>query len=958
MSQYNQKLMPRAAALSVGIGLALGSMGVAAQEAPEGEQQATTLDRIEVTGSRIKRADIEGSLPVTVIDRVQLEASGDVSVADFLRNTTFNSFGSFQSNSGFAAAGFSGVSLRGLGANRTLILVDGRRAPTSPTNGQAQDLNSIPMAAVERVEILSDGASAIYGSDALGGVINVILRKDFEGLEMTYGLGRPTNPGGDTEEMNILMGTSGERGNILFGASYNKREVIMTRDRDYWFSTPGASTYSNNFSVQVPDGAGGFSRPAALGNAGRLRHPEWGSAVPGLCTNGDDSDLFWLSGANSDNFTCQFNHSATSANLTAVENTSVFARGEYEINDNWLAYFSTSVSKVETFGRFAAVPSSPWPGGAILLPVGSPNHPATAPEDGGFNPNWDDPYYQTGSISIPQFDQDGNPIAPIVQPIASSDLLLYHRFAALGERDNFSENTTSDFHGGVEGRVGNVDVNVGARYVEARATNVGYNYVVGGLAQQHITGGSYNIYDPFAGDPNALGFTATTNRDMKTSVKEFYGSAAFDLFDMAGGIASAAVGAEYREEYYQDIYDQLSAAGQIVGSSGSSASGDRTVSAAFVEVLLPVFDRFEIDFAGRYDKYSDYGADFAPKVAVRYQPLDNVTLRASYGEGFRAPTLDILSQQPSFGAAATGDPATCQLLTGTSSCNTQVTTYSIANPALESEQSEQFSLGVVWDATDWLNLTLDYYNITINNQIANINMATVVGCLRGTTSVCPSGLSVFPQGTTLPNPALGLGAEFDQATGGIVNAQTGFANIGFLETDGYDLTARTNLDFGNLGRLRSMLTVSYVDNFSSNGNANIAGRAGPNGGSTPRARAGLNNNWSIGDWDFNWNISYTHSMQSRSYRQWLALTTLSSRSAQQESDLAFFANQPRKVPSWVINDIQVNYNAPWNATITLGVNNVADKDPVFDPAFGGAAYDTFLYDPWGRQPYFRYTQRF
>src|SRR5690606_16012983 len=165
--------------------------------------------------------------------------------------------------------------------------------------------------------------------------------------------------------------------------------------------------------------------------------------------------------------TCQFNHSATSANLTAVENTSVFARGEYEINDNWLAYFSTSVSKVETFGRFAAVPSSPWPGGAILLPVGSPNHPATAPEDGGFNPNWDDPYYQTGSISIPQFDQDGNPIAPIVQPIASSDLLLYHRFAALGERDNFSENTTSDFHGGVEGRVGNVDVNVGARYVEA-----------------------------------------------------------------------------------------------------------------------------------------------------------------------------------------------------------------------------------------------------------------------------------------------------------------------------------------------------------------------------------------------------------------------------------------------------------------------------------------------------------
>lgn len=958
MSQGNQKLMPRAAALSVGIGLALGSMSVAAQDAPESEPQATTLDRIEVTGSRIKRADIEGSLPVTVIDRVQLETSGDVSVADYLRNTTFNSFGSFQSDSGSASAGFTGISLRGLGTNRTLILVDGRRAPVSPQQGSAQDLNAIPMAAVERVEILSDGASAIYGSDALGGVINIILRKDFEGAEMMYGLGRPTNPGGDTQEMSFLMGSVGDRSRVMAGTSYNKRDTIMTRDRDYWFSAPGASTYSNNFSVLVPDGEGGFTRPAALGNAGRLRHPDWGSAVPGLCTNGDDSDLFWMSGSTSDNLTCQFNHSATSGGLTSVENASVFGRGEYEINENWNMYFSTNVARVKSFGRYAAVPSSPWPGGAIILPVGSPNHPSTAPEDGGLNPNWDDPYYQTGSISIPQFDADGNPVDPLVQPIASSDILLYHRFAALGERDSYLSNTTSSFTGGIEGRAGNFDLDFGVRYVESRATDTGYNYVVGGLAQEHITSGSYNIYDPFAGDPNALGFTATIGRDLKTSSKEFYGSASFDLFEMSGGIAAAVVGAEYREDYYQDIYDQLSAAGQIVGSSGSSASGDRTVSAAFVEVLFPISDRFEIDLAGRYDSYNDYGSDFSPKIAMRYQPLDSLTLRASYGEGFRAPSLDILSQQPSFGAATTGDPATCQLLTGTSSCNTQVTTYSIANPDLESEQSEQFSLGVVWDMTEWLNLTLDYYNITINNQIATIGMATVVGCLRGTTSICPSGLTAFPQGTTLPNPALGLGAEFDPATGGIVNAQTGFANIGWLDTDGYDFTARTNFDLGNLGTLRSTLSVSYVNNFASNGGENIAGRAGANGLSTPRLRAGLINSWRVGDWDLNWNLSYTHSMQSRSYREWLALTRLPERSAQQEDDLEFFAGQPWRQQSWLINDIQVNYNAPWNATITLGVNNVADKEPAFDSAFGGASYDTFLYDPWGRQPYFRYTQRF
>src|SRR5690554_5472779 len=130
-------------ALVAGVASVAGTGVAFAQESQEGSQ-ATTLDRIEVTGSRIKRAEIEGALPVTVIDRTELEASGDVSVADFLRDTNFNSFGSFQSNSGFAAAGFTGISLRGLGANRTLILVNGRRAPTSPTNGQAQDLNSIP----------------------------------------------------------------------------------------------------------------------------------------------------------------------------------------------------------------------------------------------------------------------------------------------------------------------------------------------------------------------------------------------------------------------------------------------------------------------------------------------------------------------------------------------------------------------------------------------------------------------------------------------------------------------------------------------------------------------------------------------------------------------------------------------------------------------------------------------
>src|SRR5690554_4242075 len=184
----------------------------AAQDQSEDAQVEQAQERIQVTGSRLNRTDMEGALPVTVISREDLDASGDISVADYMRDTNFNSFGSYQSTSGSSGGGAAQVSLRGLGAGRTLILIDGRRTPTSPILGSGQDLNSIPMAAVERIEVLSDGASAVYGSDAIAGVINIITRKDFEGAEIMAGIGRPSNDGGDREEMSVVVGSATSSG--------------------------------------------------------------------------------------------------------------------------------------------------------------------------------------------------------------------------------------------------------------------------------------------------------------------------------------------------------------------------------------------------------------------------------------------------------------------------------------------------------------------------------------------------------------------------------------------------------------------------------------------------------------------------------------------------------------------------------------------------------------------------
>lgn len=184
---------------AVRFGLAAGAVGligtVAAPAYAQQGEQATELDRIEVTGSRIKRAEIEGPSPITVIDRADIDVSGELSVADFLRNNVYNSFGSTRESSGSATGSQATINLRGIGSVYTLVLLDGRRMTSSPTlSGGAQNINLIPMAAVERIEILREGAGAIYGSDAIGGVVNVILRKDYEGLVMSAGIERPTAP--------------------------------------------------------------------------------------------------------------------------------------------------------------------------------------------------------------------------------------------------------------------------------------------------------------------------------------------------------------------------------------------------------------------------------------------------------------------------------------------------------------------------------------------------------------------------------------------------------------------------------------------------------------------------------------------------------------------------------------------------------------------------------------------
>lgn len=880
--KHNRNPLAKAIHYSLGAsmvaGLAMTAAPVAAQD-----EEAADLDRVQVTGSRIKRTDVEGALPIQVIDRQQIELSGTTSVADLLRQQPINSAGSFRPQSGSTGQSFAGLSLRALGSGRTLILVDGRRAPNAPNIGTAQDLNSVPLGAVERIEILSDGASAIYGADAIGGVVNIITRSDFDGVEAYIGTSDPKRKGGDTREAGAIFGVAGNRGRIMAGVSNNKRDIIFQRDREW--STGGASIFSNNFLDT------GFSF---------LNNPEFGAAnVPGCTGPG-----FFINGS-----LCAYDFTLQAADEAEVENQSLFTRSRYDINADWSVYLNGGVSRVTSFGRYAPVPSSPWlvgGFGAIVLSPGLPNHPATPPSAGGLNPNWES--YQ---------DQVDNTI------------LLTHRFAANGPRDTSTDAQVYDLDIGAQGRIGPVDVDFGVRRTESQYNELGRNYIVSALAQPIFDSGEYNIYDPFNVPQDVLQrFTATINRDARYVSRQAYAQGSMDLFDMAAGPVGIAFGYEYRDESYKDIFDDLQANGNITGSAGNSAFGERDSWAVFAEAVFPLLDTLELNVAARYDDYSDFGDSFSPKVALRYQPFDELTVRASWGQGFRAPPLEILSAQPQFSAAPVVDEPTALVFGVDPTDSIQITSFSIANPNLEPEDSEQFSLGVAFEPMDWLNGSVDFWNIEIDNRVANIGAQQIINCLNGTTTNCPPGLSNFPSGSSGPDSSLGLGLLRNPDNGAIQFLQSGFGSLGTIETRGFDLNLRTNFDFGNAGRLNNELQAGYTWRYEIDNGSNIAGEA-----TLPRWRAVLSNVYSFGDFTFAWNINYIDS----------------------QSDS--LASADEGLSSWTTHDLQANYFTPWDGRITLGVTNLADKDPVLDEG-ESRGFNFSLYNGYGRVPYVRYTQNF
>ena len=929
-------------AQAVRVALAAGMAGVvsispvAAQDETPSRDNVAVQEKITVTGSRIRRADYEGPLPVTVITREEIDASGEISVAQLLRTQTFNTFGSQKQRSGSENIGGSvnAIDMRGLGSQYTLVLVNGRRIASAPNYSSAvQNLSMIPMAAVERVEVLRDGASAIYGTDALAGVINIILRKDYSGIHLTYMIGRPTQSGGDEDSYSITGGMSGARGNVTFGMDVQKQDIVYSRDRDFTseglsrFGFPGSYfAYLLTEDPRNPTGrfltVGTFPDPRCPAELGSDPDFPWSVEAPSGWGGNMCRYAWWGEGAvEAANDTKSF---FVDANYEITDRAEFFARGLFSYND--------------VTGRYAASPV--W---QLEMSQDTPQNP-TDPQ----NPtNYRGDPFGGQSVEV-DTDGDGVPDSTIDGPF---DVSIFYRNVPGGNRDHGWDDTLLDYVAGLRGTVdwlGGMDWELAAQWSEQTSDLTGQGEALHQFLQTEIDDGSFDLFGvsgPYGQDEinSALRATATRSGDARHRITGGDGQIAFDAFQLKNGPMPVVLGFEYRDEDFDLGFDEQTQAGAFGGDDADiqDQSGARVVKSLFAETAIPLLPQLEFNAAVRYDDYNDFGTTVNPKVSVAFRPLDTLLLRGSYGTGFRAPEMEVLYEPLFTTGAYFVDTWRCSQTDADTDgdgrpnvpeedlpqfhpCRVQNSEQVLfgGNPDLQPEESDNWTVGFVWSPTSDLFLVLDYYDIKIDDQIGYPYEQAVLDEEFRLRQAGESGARV--------------GDVVRHSSGRIETVFTGWVNTDQTETDGFDAEASYAFSMGRVGDFSTRLVWTHVLNFEYDlggdiGTINFAGDAG-----FPQDRGQLTINWALGDY---------------------SATIVGNYIADQKSPWWWERDEDADVPSFTTWDVQASYATSWNGQITVGARNVLDRDPPRARA-AGVGYDMWSHEIYGRVPYLRLEQDF
>ncbi|RJF34307.1 TonB-dependent receptor [Pseudoalteromonas gelatinilytica] len=801
---------------AVRLAIAFGAVSTAAFSASTfaaDEENAEKVERIQVTGSRIKQVDLENSSPVTVLSAAEISLSGEPTVADVLNNLASNSFGSWKGVSGYGAGGAasSNINLRGLGSDATLVLLDGRRMPgTSSSSGSSADTSIIPMAVVERVEILRDGASAVYGSSAVAGVINIITKKDFDGVSVKYDYEVPKVEGGESKTFSITSGYTSEKGNIIFTYENSRDNAIF--DKEIWAMddpTYGAySGYSHVPNYRI-NGSGSY-----------ISNPELCDQTADVVNAMDENGVGG----------CLYNYGNVTKFYPDVENNSFLTNFNYELTDNIRLVGRAMASFNETNSRYAGTPVST---GAVWMDA-----------DNQYNPE-------------------------------DEDIRLYMRSVPIGNRDTKTEVVTTDIVLGLEGftDIGNgLDWEINYQNSISKTNVFGSNLVNDVMLQNAINTGEYDIlntsgmsYEEWNTQLTELYQYAahTGTYEGRYESQQIDGLVSTTFIDNGDFVIAGVVGAEFEEIDFTQVSDPESANGFISGGSGGDdvyATRDRT--AAYMEIQASLPYEIDVTVAGRYEKYEQSGMTnlgeksttfdkVVPKVGVTWRPTETLLIRGSWGESFRAPNMGEMFQSYALSFPTVRDTAWCdanpgQALEGyCSDAGEQVATWFGGNANLTEETGDSTTLGFVWDIVDGLAVELTYYDISYENRIDDVSTTELLRIEQE-----EGGLGSTPDAIDRAN-----------GTGQIDYIYTGYINKASLQTSGFDFSTRYKHEtsFGDFG---VMLNVSKVMEFEEKADKDAEPFDYAGLQDYPDWKADLGVSYSYEDYSASWTMFYVGAQES------------------------------------------------------------------------------------------------
>jgi iron complex outermembrane recepter protein len=939
------KLTPLASAIAL-----LGLSTAVLAQTPAAPQ------RIEITGSSIKRIASEGALPVQVISRSDLDRDGITSAEQVIMmlSTNGNGLDNLASNAdvvGGAQRGNNGATsanLRGQGANATLVLLNGRRVAAHGLNGGVVDLNQIPMAAVERIEVLKDGASAIYGTDAIGGVINFILRSSFSGLR-ALAFADATEAGGGNIYRGSLTGGFGnldtDRFNVLATLSIADHKALRGNQRDF------VNTFQPNRGLSVD--TRGTPHATIFPLAGTII-PAAGSApfVPGTSTRASGGinvldlpgregcgsldgqapydELLWNSPTSA--LACAWDTGRAAVLQQPIQNLNFVSRGTVRLGEHQVAVELTG-SKSDSAKRFSNLQMTP---NTTTQQLRFPRNDASAPV-------YDMVFGRLVSAFPELAPQRGLPIA------------YRWRCIECGPREITTETETRRVFAGVDGPIGGGwDYRAGVLQAtsQSESTLGGGYYFRGTNATGQVTGpgivpalnsGLINVFLLPGQTQSAAGLEALEAASArgvvlyggKFTMTQLDAAVSGPVFKLPGGDAMVAVGADLRTEKYRFNGDAREAANRPVivaapfDDGNALAGAERDVKAVYAELLLPITKSFETTLAVRSDEYDGFGRSTNPKVSARWKPTNQFLMRGSYTTGFRVPTFNQLfngASEATYTGADLVDPQSCPTLVvdpSKAGCNPiRPIIVTGGKTDLGPEEAKMASVGVLWEPTANLSIGLDWWRIQRTGTIDILGTQTLVRNF----ALFPERFARAADGTLLAIDSRWVNTGETETEGVEVSLRGGFAAMGARWTAGLDGTY--------LLKKRSRLLPNSAWGTSEIGRFTFAGDLGLR-------------------WKHTAFVTYKRGV-------WGASLSQVYRSGYNDQVLPGVAagrvvppDWKAKVDDYTVYNLSANYTGIKNLTITAGVKNLFDKDPPFavtyDSNFGsGSSWEPRVADPRGR----------